>query len=76
MARRVSTLGYTYASSLMSVSEQRNSLWYGLHLGKEDLKAYALCLLILFAKPLGNSFVKQVKEINIIYTCQKFRKIN
>ncbi len=28
--------------------ELRNSLWYGLHLGKEDLKAFALCLLILF----------------------------
>jgi hypothetical protein len=24
-------------------------LWYGLHLGKEDLKANALYLLILFA---------------------------
>jgi hypothetical protein len=23
-------------------------LWYGQHLGKDDLKAYALCLLVLF----------------------------
>ncbi len=29
-------------------SELRNSLWYGLHLGKDDLNAYALYLSILF----------------------------
>ncbi len=32
----------------MGISKLRNSLWYGLHLGKDDLKAYALYHLILF----------------------------
>ncbi len=31
---------------------------------------------ILHEKPLGNSLVKLVKEINIIYACQKFRRTN
>ncbi len=31
-------------------SRSWNSLWYDKHLGKDDLKAYALCLLLLFAK--------------------------
>jgi hypothetical protein len=32
--------------------------WYGLHLGKDDLKAYALCLLILFG--IYSRYVKNI----------------
>jgi hypothetical protein len=39
---------YWCVLSLVWGCELRNSLWYGLNLGKEDLKAYALFLSILF----------------------------
>jgi hypothetical protein len=36
---------------LLCVLNCGTHLWYGLHLGKEDLKAYAVCLLILLGPP-------------------------
>ncbi len=36
--------------SLVLGSKVRNSLWHGLSLDKDDLKAYVLCLVVLFGR--------------------------
>ncbi len=48
--------------SLVWGSELRNSLWKGRHLGKDDLKAYAVCLLILFVAPTPKRIEQVYRE--------------